>query len=130
VVDQQDQTVGFYEGRTGFGVSVEVEKINRKRSAIFDKFLPINAFKYGFLPEKPRSSPPLQSPSTIESIGVKFRLSMDREEAKRILPELHAAFMVELREPFVVQINHKPYSLTRDHPRDIDEHATILFGDI
>lgn len=76
------------------------------------------------------ANPPRQTSGSLESVGTKFRVPVPRDHAREIFGTLRAAYLIQLREPFLTRFTHRPYARSRENPTDVEEEATVLFADI
>jgi len=127
-ISQQDEVLGIRMARTRGGVPFEVTSIRRRVEAVFDRIAQSNT--YGLFPEHPTSNPPRQQLLSPGSVGTTFRIALSRDDARRLMPGLRAAFVIETRAPYLVTVVHAPFTLSLDNPTDIEQHATVLVADI
>ena len=115
VITISDKVSGKYVGTNAYGAKIEVTKIQRYTSAIFDR-------------EKSLYNKEL-FPNAANKPYVVGEFGLSPAEAKRLKPQLKLAFVVTPKEPYFVTGSHKDGKTTVNNPRDITENFSVLVAD-
>jgi hypothetical protein len=117
VIESVDTPTGTYEAQNAYGAKVQVLRVTRTVAAIFDRGAS-TSFAYE----------PLFRDTLADSQIDRLKMSPAEAQAER--PKLRAAFVVQLKAPYFVRGEMKPYDVTIRNPRDITEKFQVIFADI
>lgn len=110
-----DKPQSTYTATNAYGAKTEVVKISRKTKAIYER--PGNLLEGLF-------------PAADKEPYVVGQIRASPEEARRLKQELKLAFVVDPKQPYLVQGRHELGHVTISNPRDVTEEFAILVADI
>lgn len=114
VISETDKESGTYIGQNSFGAKVRITKTTRTTKALFQR-------KASFGENLFRNT---------GKNGVIGSFSLSPEEARRLRSNLHIAFVIQPKLPFVVKSTYPFGEPTVSNPEEIKVDATVLVADI
>ena len=120
VLSSKDTIVGTYDAQNAYGAKATITKVRRNMEVVFDR---------GRNYKLDGQSPDL-FPAADQSPYMVGFLPLSPAEAQRLKPILKIAFVIEPKEPFVIENSYLDVEPTISQPREISVVATVLIADI
>ncbi|HEY0147945.1 MAG TPA: hypothetical protein VGB70_02980 [Allosphingosinicella sp.] len=118
VINFSEAAGGTYQATNGLGNKFMVSKLNRKVEAIFDRKPARGSYSEGLFPVADKDP---------YMVGY---LDIPLADAPRAKSSLKLAYVVEPKEPYLVQNSYKVGETTSVNGTDVTETATVLIADI